>query len=276
MKDVPILSDDIVDNADSTPADDIDVNQDLVIDEEVAESSPSEEASEPDSIEDDGTPRFQQRIDKVTGQRKEAEASAEALRLENEGLRNRMSALENRSPTAYTDPGEPTLDQFDGDFDQHQSAVIDYRAEKIVHDVLANQQVAQNTARSEAEYSQLMSSHNNKRQTLYSQEKDALATLNQTFLNDGSVGGNAAGQALLRLSNGADVEYHIAKNPQLAARLNMMDSPSAMMEVSRLSEQLVAKPKKKAALPEPVNAEPTGGGKSTTDGYKYISDATFS
>ena len=95
------------------------------------------------------------------------------------------------------------------------------------------------------------------------------------MLNNRTEGGGATAEAIMRTPNGADIEYHIAKNPELAVRLNNMDQYSAIGEVARLSEQLKVKPKKSAALPDPVGATPSGGGKTGKHQPKYSAGATY-
>ena len=100
--------------------------------------------------------------------------------------------------------------------------------------------------------------------------------MNASQVNKQTAGGNATAEAILRSENGAEIEYHIAKNPEMAVRLNNMDQFTAFGEVARLSESLKVKPKKSAALPEPIEASPSGGGKTSEFKAVHSAGATFS
>jgi hypothetical protein len=105
--------------------------------------------------------------------------------------------------------------------------------------------------------------------------KDLWQTLDKSYLDNRTLGGNAAAEAILRRDNSAEIEYFIAKNPEVAVRLNGSDQYSVFDEISRISEALRVKPKKSAALPKPVGASPSGGGRSSEHKAVFSAGATF-
>lgn len=257
-----------------------DLNEDQIIDESAESSAALDTEEVSESTEDETIKVFEsdkanQRFSQITTETKEAKAEAAASRAENEALRRRIDAMESAELPAYEDPGAPKLEDFEFDTDAHTAANIAYQSEKATHTVLAQQRIANKQATEAANQQELFGSHNRKRGVLAQTVKDLTETLNASQLNNQTQGGQSTAEAILRSENGAEIEYHIAKNPELAVRLNNMDQFTAFGEVARLSETLKVKPKKSAALPDPIEASPSGGGK--TSGFKAVfsAGATF-
>ena len=192
---------------------------------------------------------------------------------ENKALKARLDAME--TVPEYKDPGVPKEDDYP-DYESHQAALIAYEAEKSTHQVLSQRQQAYREAQEQAERDALYEDHNRKRERLAASVKDLSQALDQSYLDARTPGGNAAAEAILRRDNSAEIEYFIAKNPEVAVRLNTAPNPySVFDEISRISEALRVKPKKGAVLPKPVGASPSGGGRASEHKAVYSAGATF-
>jgi hypothetical protein len=191
---------------------------------------------------------------------------------ENKELKRRLDAIE--TVPEYNDPGVPKEDDYP-DYDSHQAALIAYGAEKSTYQVLSRRQEAYQQAQEQAQKQAMYGEHDQKQKKLASSVKDLWQTLDQSYLDNRTPGGNAAAEAILRRDNSAEIEYFIAKNPEVAVRLNGSDQYSVFDEISRISESLRVKPRKGAVLPKPVGASPSGGGRSSDNKAVYSAGATF-
>ena len=243
--------------------------------DEDSDSSPDEgqEDLSPDEIKALNSEKANQRFSEITQKEKDARAEAAALRAETQALRERLEAMESAEVPNF-DESAPSLDDFD-DYEQYQAASVAYEAAKAAHNVMSRTRQASQEAIKKRSEQTLFEQHQQKRQALVAKAPDLAEALGQTYLNSQTEGGGATAQAILRAPNGAEVEYHIAKNPELASRLNNMDQFSAIGEVARLSEQLKVKPKKRDPLPDPVGPTPSGGGKTNEHQPKFSAGATY-
>lgn len=231
-------------------------------DEELGEES--EQASEPKETEDTEIIR--------TFESDKANERFSKITAENRELKKRLDALE--SVPDYVDPGEPKEDDYP-DYDSHQNALMSYQAEKSAHDVMSKRQQAVQEAAVQAERQSLYGEHDKKQKHLAESVSDLWQTLDQSLLNNQTPGGNLAAEFILRRDNSADIEYFIAKNPEIAVRLNSGNQFTVFDEVNRISESLRVTPKKGAALPKPVGASPSGGGRSSEHKAVFSAGATF-
>jgi len=253
------------------------------VNDEIAESSAALDEESSEVVEEEGSEKIaifesekaNERFSKLTTETKEVKADSAAVKAENEALRRRIEAIETATVPEYVDPGAPILDHFDYDVDKHQAAVIAYEAEKTAHRILTQQRQATQQASEMAAKSAMFDVHNQKRMALSASVPDLGVTLDRSLLNNQTQGGHAAAEGILRQDNGADVEYFIAKNPEIAVRINNMDQFTAYGEVARIAETLKVKPKKGAALPKPLGASPSGGGQSSEHKAVFSVGATF-
>lgn len=252
--------------------------------DETAESS----AALDDELELDGQETDDEELDEESEQESETESEGdEVIRVfesdkanerfsqitaENRELKARLEALE--TVPEYEDPGVPNEDDYP-DYESHQAALIAYGAEKSTHSVLSKRQDAYRQAQEQARHQALYGDHNQKRQKLAETVKDLNQALDGSYLDNRTPGGNAAVEAILRRDNSAEIEYHIAKNPELAVRLNNSDQFTVFDEVMKISDSLRVKPKKGAALPKPVGPTPSGGGRSSERKAVFSVGATF-
>ena len=252
-------------------------------DEEAESSAALDEDQETESseeVEDDETigvfesDKANKRFSEITAKAKQAEADAAANRAENEALRRRIDAMETGAVPAFNDTGSPNIDDYDS-YEDHQTAVIAYESGKAAHNILAQQRTANQQANERAKTATMYDDHNRKRAALAATVPTLGESLARSQLNNQTQGGNATAEAILRSMNGAEIEYHIAENPDIAVRLNNMDQYSAYGEVARISESLKVKPRQGAVLPKPIGASPSGGSRSTRSKAVYSKGATF-
>lgn len=248
--------------------DDLDDNTDELAESSTAQeddidtSSVSEDEADIKAVNSD---KANQRFSEITARAKAAEARVAALE----------ARFESEPDVQPFDAPEPTAEQFDYDDDQLQAARIAHFVAKESHQRQASERQASTEAHQMRAQQALFDSHQDKRQRLLAKEPKLGEALSQMQLNNQTQGGNATAEAILRIENGAEVEFHLATNPQLAVAFNQMDSYLAIAEVNRLSEQLKVKPKKSASLPEPVGSTPSGGGRSTDFKAVFSAGATY-
>lgn len=258
--------------------DDLDDNTDELAESSTAQeddidtSSVSAEEEAHEDVRAMNSDRNNQRYSEITARAKEAEADAKVLKAQVLALEARFLSEPDVQPF---DAPEPTAEQFDYDDDQLQAARIAHFVAKESHQRQASERQASTEAHQMRAQQALFDSHQDKRQRLLAKEPKLGEALSQMQLNNQTQGGNATAEAILRIENGAEVEFHLATNPQLAVAFNQMDSYLAIAEVNRLSEQLKVKPKKSAALPEPVGSTPSGGGRSTDFKAVFSAGATY-
>jgi len=204
--------------------------------EEATQAPEADETDAGDEGEGDGQPRdekgkfkagdgVQRRIDELTRARREAERQVEYWR----GV---------ATQTAQVEPDEkPDRNQY-ADPDDYVEALAEWKAEQAVAKV--QQQQAYQAA-------------SNARQSAWqAREAEAVVALpdyaavvrdNQTPVAPHVV------EALLDSDNGPHLVYHIAKNPDVAARLNAMTPTRAAIELGKLETVLTA-----PAVKQPSNA----------------------
>ena len=229
-------------------------------DQDVGDEETGEPSEEVEEETDEAVVR------KVNSQ--EANERFSKITAENKELKRRIDAME--TVPEYKDPGVPKEDDY-ADYDSHQDAVMQYRAEKSTHNILASRQETNRQAQEHAQKQALYGDHDQKQKKFATSVKDLWQTLDQSYLDNRTPGGNAAAEAILRRDNSAEVEYFIAKNPEIAVQLNGSDQFTVFDQISRISESLRVKPKKSAALPKPMGASPSGGGRSS--GHKAVHSA---
>ena len=199
---------------------------------EVAAEEP--EASGDDSPETKPAPKknsFQERISTKTRQAKEAEQRA----LEAE---QRARVLEQRVTELVGDPGEfPSLEQFDYDQGKYTQAVIDYNAklnQQNIQGALAEQErLTADNAKKSAQTAVVDAFK--EKQTAFATEHEDYA---QTVSNPALPMGRTITQAVVMADNGPAIAYHLGKNPDVAAEINSLPAPMAMMRIGQLSAQL--------------------------------------
>lgn len=234
------------------------------IDENTESSTVETEGDEPSSV--------QQRINEISGQKNDAKAEAEAMRIENETLRSRMAALENRPAPTFDDSGTPREDSFDT-FDDYQTANTVYQVQKGLHEQAVRNHEQQQVQLQQGQMDAQLAQHNQRKIAAAKDLENMDQVIAGSQINYQTQGGYASAQALVGLDNSAQVEYHIAANPAVAQQLNAMQPIQAAMMIANISNGLIVTPKTQTALPDVIDPAPTGNGKTRESQYQFISGA---
>lgn len=181
---------------------------------------------------DDGAERKRQsgiekRIAKLTAEKYGAIEEAHRLRLELEATKRAQQQAEE--PPAV-DPAKPRKDQFAND-EEYFEAVVEYRLQRERID----REVREKT---EAFVEKLK------------RGKDEIPDFDEVVTPD-LPAGPAVTQAIFVSDNPAIVVHHLAKNPDLLAKLNKLSAVEAAVKVGELHTTLVAKRK----APEPQRSD---------------------
>ncbi len=234
-----------------------------------AETDPESETGTPESEEQErakGKGGFQRRIDRLTRERTQALDLAERERLARQRLESQLAgrpagATDGRH--ANGDDPEPQQGQFPSweawnTAQARWAARQEYKAQRV------------NEARAEVEHAQNerlrgnLQAHtqrlNETREQYEDWDKVARA------LEGGGMIPQSAGLAMIELENGPEVMYHLAKNPELLAKLNKMSEVRAVAEIGRIGASLPSanpdeayspEPRPVSSLPAPI--KPVGG-----------------
>jgi hypothetical protein len=200
------------------------------VEAEAAEEGETEEQArdEKGRFKGDGV---QKRIDELTRARREAERKAEYW----------QGVATQTAPEAQAD--KPSRDQFD-DPDDYVEALAEWKAEQAV------QRVQQKTAAQAAEsarHSAWAAREAEARASI--PDYDAVVPTSTVPVNPHVV------EALMDSDAGPALAYHLAKNPDVAARLNAMTPTRAAIELGRLETTLTA-PAAKAPSNAPAPITP--------------------
>jgi len=202
--------------------------------------------------------RIQKRIDKLTAEKYE--------------LKGRLETLERmvqQQPQTRQQADEPVRDNYETDL-AYLEARQDYKISKVnsERDALARQEhlAVQQTAMAEKE------------NAVRQQHPD----YDEVIADAGDIPiSNAACDAILGSDLGVELRYHLAKNPQEAARLNLIRNP---VDLGRAMGQLEAKilaakqqpkqPPRVPSAPPPIKPVGTSGGTVEVDESK-MTDAEY-
>lgn len=179
-------------------------------------------------------PKVQQRIDEITRARHEAEREAAYWRQRAEAASGNKDGKAPSSPNEA--PAKPSVDQFQ-DYADYVEALTEWKAEQKVRDVLSARD-AEKAKEAESKVKQTKAEAWEARQA---QTRASLPDYDEVVgLSDLQIAPHVA-ETLLDSDVGPAVAYHLAKNPDLAERINAMSPLAAAREIGRL-ESAVAKP----------------------------------
>ena len=193
----------------------------------------------------------QQRIDEITRARYEAEREAAYWRQRAE---QGQTQAQPNSPQGA--PAKPSPDQF-SDYSEYVEALADWKAEQKVHQALSarDAQFAQ-TAEQRAEQARVQAWAERQqavRETL--PDYDEVVGLSEIQIAP------HVGQELLDSPHGPQIAYHLARNPDVADRLNRLPPRDVIREIARLEATLPApKPAAKPVSNAPAPIKPIAGG----------------
>jgi len=215
------------------------------------EQSPPEEAAAP-ADDDAGAHRskgVERRIGQLTRRYRQSER-------ENTALKGRIDTLEQRiGPTPA--PTRPTTDDFETP-EEYEDALFEWRDATQAHNQAQTPAPAQPPARSEDAIR-----IERGLEDMLEVHPDAVDAVmeNEWPCND------ATYEFLTSSEKGAELAYHLAKNPAVAARINALSPAQAARELVTVEAGLSATANKPSATPAPPPGEPV-----TPSGSTGISD----
>lgn len=215
---------------------------------EEIEETEEEPAAEGDETSEPEKPEvskgFQKRINKRT-----ADYYREKNRADE--LEKKIANLEAQRPVDVGN--KPKEEDFDYDREAYQEALIEWKVEQGIAKSL--RQSTANQAKSQADT--VLDNYKAKVEQSGLDDFDEVVT----ELYQNKVLGNAAYDAILHQDNGPLIEYHLAKNLDLAAKIGSKTPAQQAAEIGKLSVKLAApKGKKITKAPDPVKPAQSGGG----------------
>jgi hypothetical protein len=215
------------------------------------------EGDEPSEPEKPKVPKgFQKRINKRT-----ADYYREKNRADE--LEKKIADLEAQRPV---DVGsKPKIEDFDFDEAAHQEALLDWKLEQKV----AKIQLKTKAQQAKANADTVLEQYQRKVETSGLEDFDEVVTP----LYQNKILGDAAYEALLIQDNGPLIEYHLAKNLELAAKIGSKTPAQQAAEIGKLSVKLAApKGRKTTKAPDPVKPAKSGGGGLSKDATEMSMD----
>lgn len=223
--------------------------------EQEQQQAAADDAAKPDRDEKGRfKPGVQQRIDEITRARHEAEREAAYWR------QRAMAGTESKAqPSANEPPPKPTPDKYQ-DYAEYVEALTDWKTDQKVREALSardSEQAKQAEGRVQQTKQQAFAERVQQARTSITDYDEVVG------LSDLPIAQHV-GEVLLDSDVGPQLAYHLAKNPDLANRLNQMSPTAAAREIGRI-EASIEKPvepvaKSTSKAPPPIN--PIGSGRT--------------
>ena len=201
---------------------------------------------------------LQPRIDELTRKRHEAEREAAYWRgVATQGKATTSAEQPQAAPAA---PTKPTLDQFD-DYATFVEALADWKADQKVSQAMSQQQAA-------AARQQQASTWETRQAAARTAMPDYDAVVGAA---DAPVAAHVA-EALVDSEHGPALAYHLAKHPEVLARLNSLPQRQADRELGRLEATLSAPAAAPADPPARTTQAPKPAGVNLSQGRSVAND----
>jgi hypothetical protein len=181
--------------------------------------------------------RFQRRLDKAYKRAAEAQARAEFY----EKQLNESKAAQQ--PAA--DPAAPKLEQFK-DIEEYAEAKAKFESDKKLKD-FQSKQAGETQKQAQARIAEAWEEKAESASEKYPDFADVVGELKPV---------TPALAAIMEAENGADLAYHLVKNPKVAAAIDKLPVVSQIFELGKLAATLAAepqKPKTPSRAPAPIN-----------------------
>lgn len=191
--------------------------------------------------------RLQKRFDELTRQRYQLEA-------ENRRLQEQLQGVKPEETKA------PSRDDFDN-YEDYLDARADYLAEQKVKSYQENQKKEEAARKRQEQQDKLLSNweaSKDKAREKYTDFDDVLS-------NDDAPLTETMAYALMESEYGADIGYHLGKNPEEAQRIASLSPARQAAELGKLELQISTKPNKpkSSKAPEPIETvSGSSGGES--------------
>lgn len=222
---------------------------------------PETEAEAKEKAERDEKGRFkgvQPRIDELTRARREAEREAAYWR-----------QMAQAQATPEKAPEKPTPDKF-SDYGEYVEALTDWKAaqaaEKVTAKMLSERAQAQQAATAQETW-----------QSRAAEARKQLTDFDEVMSSADVPMRGTVIEALKESDRGPELAYHLAKNPDVAQRLNTMSERQALIELGRLEASLAAPqgksppPVKLTQAPKPASVGAPLGSSATTKSPEKMS-----
>lgn len=198
-------------------------------------------------------PKVQHRIDEITRARHEAEREAAYWR-----ARAEASGTEGKAPsnTANESPNKPTPDQFQ-DYAEYVESLTEWKADQKVREALSARD-ADKAKEAQAKVQQTREEAWNERQA---SARISMPDYDEVVgLSDLQISPHVA-ETLLDSEQGPALAYHLAKNPDVAERINGLSPLAAAREIGRIEASISSKAATAPAKPvtkPPAPISPVG------------------
>jgi len=235
-------------------------------DEQADDNADDESGNDTDEPKHEST-GVQKRIGKLTWEKKEATRTAEFQQRRAELAEKALKEMQESKPTESA--SKPVLDDYDT-YEEHQEALVDW---KIDQRALAkeSQQNMQTKAEQKAETQATVESsaafliaEGNAAHPDFTQVAGSISPLVMT---------NEMVMALAESEQGAEVAYHLGKNPAEAAKLENLNPVQMGRALARLETVLSQKSATTTKAPEPI--APSGSKASVKKDPAKMTDNEF-
>lgn len=193
---------------------------------------------------------IQDRFSQLTQQRKEAEARAQEAEQRVRDAEERLKFYESQYQQEQEEDPFPRLEDVEYDESAYQSKVAEWYQRQNARSAQQAFMEQQRTA-SELERQQAQKAARD----VFKARADAFAAqypdFYQTISNPSLQVNQTVARAALVSEHGPALAYHIAKNPDVAARLSSMSPELALMEIGRIEQKLTS-----PVAQKPSNAPP--------------------
>ena len=224
---------------------------------QTAESSTAQPESAATDTQNETVPKKD--FNKVYWQKKELERKLQAVEEE----RQNQSVQQTLSPQEEKKEEAPQLEDFDYDQEEYTKALIDYQVKQQVSRSLTQDRQQQERIRQQEEERKLNQSFN-ERYSDYISNNPEYRELAEQF--GGKVYNNTVNQAIFHDENGPAVDHYLLKNPDVAERINNMNSIRATIEIGKISADISKKLQPKTTqAPKPFDTVSGGAGAVASD-----------
>jgi hypothetical protein len=159
---------------------------------------------------------------------------------------------------------EPTLDDFDGDWDRYNQARQEFQIRKILREERDAEREATQKSREAAVRQELVQDLFERTDEIRERVPDFDEAMEDLTMEVGSLNGNLQ-RFIAESDKGPLILYHLGKNPHIAARINGASAIEQAREIGRLEAKLtLPAPKRKTGAPDPIKT-PAGGATQPRD-----------
>jgi len=244
------------------------------VDESTADSAEEntevKEGDESDNEADDAHPKatgIPKRIGKLTWEKKEAQRSAEFQQRRADLAEEQLKKLQEAKPVESA--SKPVLDDYDT-YEEHQEALVDWKLDQRAA-AIESQKSLKTQAEKQAEVQATVESSAAflvaEGSSLHPDFTQVAGSISPLVMNNDMV------MALAESEQGAEVAYHLGKNPAEAAQFQNLNPVQMGRALARLESVLSQKSATKTKVPEPI--APSGSAAAVKKDPAAMTDNEF-